>query len=266
MVAYTQFWGVESPLDSPELMHFGELHTMAENGVYCTELLRQAAANLFTLELHLYHPLAQLPDMHEVFDLYCTTVIPVKQGMPEASKIQRTLKWTVATPDVPRDLQTMAVLDEHIDFNHWSLLCKCVNGNAYNFILPLGELKQYKMIVAGGCDVGEEASFDGDQVDNFSIRFRNSHFNCAGDENYYSILGDECNMGNINASEFEDEVAPSPDISEDSAFKFVLSVAIGDEFRNATGFYEYVCSYADEREFDVSIESSNPRQSWDLRH
>ena len=97
----------------------------------------------------------------------------------------------------------------------------------------------------------DEDSFDGDQEDKFSDRLRNSHFNCAGDENYYSILGDECNMGNINASEFEDQVAPSPDISEDSAFKFVLSVAIGDEFRNATGFYEYVCSYADEKEFDV---------------
>ena len=81
--------------------------------------------------------MAQLLDMYEVFNFYCTTVGPAKQGMPEASKILRTLMWTVATPDVPRDLQTMAVLDVHIDFNTWSLPCKCVNANVHRFILPL---------------------------------------------------------------------------------------------------------------------------------
>jgi len=60
-MAVAGFWGLVNPTESKLLMHLSELYCVCEPRVYCTVLLRQAAANAFVMEIHIAHPLVQLP-------------------------------------------------------------------------------------------------------------------------------------------------------------------------------------------------------------
>ena len=78
--------------------------------------------NALCIEIHIAHPLVQLPAERELMAYYCPITKPHIQGRPQDSPQRCTIMWTVATSDIIRDIEIMAVLDEHVDFNHWCVL------------------------------------------------------------------------------------------------------------------------------------------------
>ena len=113
-----EFWGIEDPVQSKSLMHLCELYVVCEPRVYCTNMIRQAAANALCMEIHIAHPLVQLPAERELMAYYCPIIKPHIEGRPQDSPQRCTIMWTVATSDIIRDIEVMAALDEHVKFNH----------------------------------------------------------------------------------------------------------------------------------------------------
>ena len=74
------------------------------------------------MEVHIAHPLVQLPAGCELKEYYCPIVKPHAEGAPHDSPQLCTLMWTVSTPDIIRDIRIMAAIDKHVDFNHWRVL------------------------------------------------------------------------------------------------------------------------------------------------
>ena len=128
-LSVVEFWGVEDPRNSKLLMHLSELFCVCEARTYCTVLLRQGISNCLCMEVHIAHPLVQLPAGRELKEYYCPIVKPHVEGAPHDSPQRCTLMWTVSTPDIVRDIRIMAALDEHVDFNHWCVLFRKKGGD-----------------------------------------------------------------------------------------------------------------------------------------
>ena len=292
-----EFWGVNNPSESRILMHLAELYCVSEPRVFCSPLVRQGCSNSLAMEIQIMHPLVQLPAGQELKQYYCPLLQPYMNGERCQSTKRCSMMWTVATSDIIRDIRVMAALDEHVDFNHWSLLYGTSKGTAakpYLFV-------ELESVFHGGhaetVNEGDEDDPDGEAHVITSMHPLEAQVQCMnlipdleGDDgafsNMYSILSDEHagedvsvmsdDMGTVEdregvpaGEESNSTVSPlgpsfvavpEPTTGSNNAapMSYCWDIKDGDQHENATAFYDYVDSnYSKERNFEIRKESTN---------
>ena len=275
-------------------MHPSELYAVCEPRVYCSPVLRQGCCNALTMEIQIVHPLAQLPAARDLRCYYCPLLCPYFNGEAVRSPKRCTMMWTVSTCDIVRDIRIMAALDEHVDFNHWTVFYGVIGGNVaqpyvevqLDVLLPEGE--QSSIPPAG--EVDDPDAEDSIVTSMLPIEAQIQSLNLLPDletdvdplNNFYTVLADETadHSGAVEFIEQEVQVgndgSPStplgPEFECVSATTTTLQpianieatpeygwhIEDNDEYASASEYWDFVSrKYAKERNFEVRRDSTN---------